>query len=188
MNTNFPFSYRAMKNEPGSSATVDGPRDTIYQSKSCQLLHNCIKNKLYNKSAVNRSNGVKTLGRSKLVCAWAAKDKYRHDHRQSHTQMNPAGTGHRQPIDRRAYNNDWVNEISTAAVPAHVVGNKGQQYSADQYAERNADRHDYQYPCRTCSHTRRHHHSATKVCRYNWHSAGFLGWPFPALNIYIFLK
>jgi len=22
----------------------------------------------------------------------------------------------------------------------------------------------------------------TKVCRYNWHSAGFLGWPFPVLK------
>jgi len=27
----------------------------------------------------------------------------------------------------------------------------------------------------------------TKVCRYNWHSAGFLGWPFPMLKYqYIF--
>jgi len=27
----------------------------------------------------------------------------------------------------------------------------------------------------------------TKVCRYNWHSAGFLGWPFPVLKYqYIF--
>jgi len=30
----------------------------------------------------------------------------------------------------------------------------------------------------------------TKVCRYNWHSAGFLGWPFQMLKykIYFFNK
>jgi len=29
----------------------------------------------------------------------------------------------------------------------------------------------------------------TKVCRYNWHSAGSLGWPFPMLKYkYIFQK
>jgi len=28
-----------------------------------------------------------------------------------------------------------------------------------------------------------------KVCRYNWHSAGSLGWPFPVLKYkYIFLN
>ena len=25
-------------------------------------------------------------------------------------------------------------------------------------------------------------HKGTKVCRYNWHSAGSLGWPFPMLK------
>jgi len=30
-------------------------------------------------------------------------------------------------------------------------------------------------------------HKGTKVCRYNWHSAGSLGWPFPMLKYeYIF--
>jgi len=27
-----------------SSATADGPRDALYQSKSCELLHNCMNN------------------------------------------------------------------------------------------------------------------------------------------------
>ena len=27
-----------------------------------------------------------------------------------------------------------------------------------------------------------------EVCRYNWHSAGSMGWPFPMLNINIFFK
>jgi len=26
------------------------------------------------------------------------------------------------------------------------------------------------------------------VCRYNWHSAGSLGWPFPMININIFFQ
>jgi len=37
-----------------SSATADGPRDALCQSKPCQLLHKC-RNKSYNKSTTNRS-------------------------------------------------------------------------------------------------------------------------------------
>ena len=42
-------------------ATADGPRDALCQSKSCQLLLYDCKNKHYNKSAINRSNGIKAL-------------------------------------------------------------------------------------------------------------------------------
>jgi len=43
-----------------SSATAYGPRDVLYQSKSCQLLHNCpnIRPKLYNKSRASRRIGL----------------------------------------------------------------------------------------------------------------------------------
>jgi len=36
-----------------SGTIADGPRDALCQSKSCQLLHNCM-NKLYNKSTTNQ--------------------------------------------------------------------------------------------------------------------------------------
>jgi len=39
------------------SATVDGPRNALCQSKSCQRLHN-YSNRLYNKTATDRSNGA----------------------------------------------------------------------------------------------------------------------------------
>jgi len=31
-------------NETSSSAIAEGPRDTLSHLKSCQLLHNCMKN------------------------------------------------------------------------------------------------------------------------------------------------
>ena len=45
----------AQHREVRNSATADGPRDALCQSKSCKLLHNCRK-KLYNKSSANQSN------------------------------------------------------------------------------------------------------------------------------------
>jgi len=33
-------------------------------------------------------------------------------------------------------------------IPAHVVGDEGEQYASDKYPECNADSHDNQYPCR----------------------------------------
>jgi len=46
-----------------SSATEDGPRDALCQSKSCRLLDNFSYNiTLYNKSTTNRSNGVAAIG------------------------------------------------------------------------------------------------------------------------------
>ena len=35
---------------------------------------------------------------------------------------------------------------------------------------------------------RRHSLYATKVCRYNWHSAGSLGWPFPMIKYKYFFQ
>jgi len=43
-----------------SCATAEGPRDALCQSKSFQQLHDC-KNKLYNISTANRSDGVRGL-------------------------------------------------------------------------------------------------------------------------------
>ena len=43
-----------------SSATTDGPRDMLRQSKSYQVLRD-YRNKLYNKSTTNQSNGVKSV-------------------------------------------------------------------------------------------------------------------------------
>ena len=43
-----------------SSATADGPRDALCQSRSYQLLHNR-RNKLYSESTTNRSNRVRGL-------------------------------------------------------------------------------------------------------------------------------
>ena len=40
--------------------TINRPQNMLSQSKSCQLLHKC-RNKLYNKSTANRSNGVRGL-------------------------------------------------------------------------------------------------------------------------------
>jgi len=47
-----------------SSATADGPRDALRQSKSCQLLHSC-RNKLHSKSTINWNNRVRALLRSR---------------------------------------------------------------------------------------------------------------------------
>ena len=48
------------------SSTADRLHDTLYQTKSCQLLHNC-RNKVHNKPIRDRSNAARAL-RSTDVC------------------------------------------------------------------------------------------------------------------------
>ena len=50
---------RGVADQTGSSATADGPRDALCQSKSCQLLHDCSKS--CTKIRTNRSDGVRGL-------------------------------------------------------------------------------------------------------------------------------
>ena len=77
-------------------------------------------------------------------------------------------------MESKQTNRQWHNNVSLRVVVVVVVVGFGVVYC--------------QFACKqsTASHTDQEPDTArgivTKVCRYKWHSAGSLGWPFPMLK------